>query len=435
MARKTTLIILSTAIFLLALVGGCSDRESLISTFDVNTGGVSPKNHVFVDEFLLQLRNQFQLIRIMLYVPRESFPLHYGGAGARELPLLILLPPHGEDANFYLDHGLKELADEMISTGEIVPMYVATIPSDPTEAFGGYLYAGSRNFAAGNFDALVGGTLVDYISKTWRIPSENPAWRGIGGVGTGAYGAFRAALMHPGVFSSISVVDGPMDFDGSPGRGNGLVDLMTQAVVNEQGGFSDNADLRDRFDSLSSYPISRFFIGAAMAFSPHDTALDYWTEVHAEPTPPYRQELRVFIEEATRGTVGYAIQDTATFITRLITQDVRNFDFHLPFDYAGQPHQPIWDLWLDNNLENLLTGNELDGVDMWIATTPEVHYGYHDQTMSWVATLENSGYSPTVEEYTGTPENPATSYQYIFELMRDMLKFHSDNFKASGAGN
>jgi hypothetical protein len=394
---------------------------------------MSPKNHVFVEELLLQLRNQFQLIQIMLYVPRASFPVYYGGSGARELPLLLLLPPHGQDAKFYLDHGLKDLADEMISTGEIGPMYIATVPSDPTKAFGGYMYGGSRSFAAGDFDALIGGTLVDYISKTWEYPSENPALRGIGGVGTGAYGAFRAALVHPGAFSSITVVDGPLDFDGSAGLGNGLEDLMTYAVVSEQGGFADNADFRARFDSAGAYPVSRMFIGAAMAFSPHDTVLDYTWEPHTD-AGGYSVVL-VTINDTTRGTPGYAIQDTATFITRLITADVGNFDFHLPFDHTGQPYQPIWDLWLDNNLENMLTGNELDGVDIWIATSPEVHYGFHDQTMSWVATLESNGYSPTVVEYTGTSENPATAHQYIFELMRDMLKFHSDNFKASGAGN
>lgn len=433
MARKTILIILSAVILILALVGGCSDRKSLIATIDVTTGGMSPKNHVFVDELLLQLRNQFQLIQIMLYMPRASFPVYYGGSGAKELPLLLLLPPHGEDAKFYLNHGLKGLADEMISTGEIVPMYIATIPSDPTEAFGGYMYAGSRSFAAGDYDALIGSNLVDYISKTWEYPSTNSELRGIGGVGTGAYGAFRAALVHPGAFSSISVVDGPLDFDGSDGLGNGFEYLMVYAVESEQGGFVDNADLRVRFDSLGSHPVSRMLIGAAMAFSPHDTALDYSWRPHTDASG--HSVVLVTIVDSTRGTPGYAIQDTATFITRLITADVDNFDFHLPFDYTGQPHQPIWDLWLDNNLENIMNGNELDGVDIWIATSPEVHYGFHDQTMSWVATLESNGYSPTVVEYFGTPENPATAHQYIFELMRDMLKFHSDNFKANGAGN
>lgn len=433
MARKTILIILSTLILVWALVGGCSDRKSLINTIDVTSGGMSPKNHVFVNELLLQLRNQFQLMKIMLYVPRASFPVYYGGTGATELPLLLLLPPHGEDAHFYLNHGLKDLADEMISTGEITPMYIATIPSDPTKAFGGYMYAGSREFASGNYDALIGDILVDYISKTWEYPSEDPAWRGIGGVGTGAYGAFRAALVHPGAFSSITVVDGPLDFDGSAGLGNGLEDLMTYAVSNEQGGFADNADFRDRFDSSGAYPVSRMFIGAAMAFSPHDTLLDYSWEPHTDAGG--RSVVLVTIVDSTRGIPGYVISDSVTLITRLITQDVNNFDFHLPFDYAGQPYQPIWDLWLDNNLENMMTGNELDGVDIWIATSPEVHYGYHDQTMSWAATLESSGYSPTVVEYTGTDEIPATAHQYIFELMRDMLKFHSDNFKANGAGN
>jgi hypothetical protein len=88
---------------------------------------------------------------------------------------------------------------------------------------------------------------------------------------------------------------------------------------------------------------------------------------------------------------------------------------------------------MDNNLENMMTGNEFDGVDIWVATTPEVHYGFHDQTMSWVATLQSHGYTPTVVEYIGNSESPATAHQYIYERMREMLKFHSDNFRANGA--
>ncbi len=433
MARKT-MFILSMVILILTFVWSCSDRESLMDTSDVTTGGISPKNHVFFDELLFQLRNQFQLIKIVVYMPRASFPIHYGGSGARELPLLLLLPPHGEDAYFYLNHGLKDLADEMMFTGEIEPMYIATIPSDPAQAFGGYFYAGS-SYPAGDYDALIGSTLVDYISEAWEYPSMDPSQRGIGGVGAGAYGAFRAALIHPGAFSSITVADGPLDFDGSPGHGNGLVDLMSYAVLNEQGGFASDSAFRADFDSLGSYPISRMFIGGAMALSPHDTLLDYTIEFHTEPSPPYRQEVWITINDTTRGTPGYVIQDSVTLITRLVTEDVRNFDFHLPFDHTGQPYPPIWDFWLDDNLENIGTGNELDGVAMWFATSPETEYGFHDQTMSWIETLEGRGYAPTVREYTGYSGNPATSHEYIYEMLREMLKFHSDNFKANASGN
>ncbi|MCK4460352.1 MAG: hypothetical protein KAW46_01025 [candidate division Zixibacteria bacterium] len=431
MARKT-MFILSIVILVLTFVWSCSDRESVFDTSDITTGGISPKNHVFVDELLMQLRNQFQLIRIMIYVPRASFPAYYGGSGATEVPLLLLLPPHDEDADFYLNHGLKDLADEMISTGEIEPMYIATIPSDPAKAFGGYFYANS-SYPAGDYDALIGSTLVDYISKTWEHPTADPSQRGIGGVGTGAYGAFRAALTSPGTYSSISVADGPLDFDGAPGHGYGLEDLMLYVVQQEQTDLVTDSLFRADFDSSSSYPVSRMFIGGAMAFSPHDTLLDY--EVRPHTNASGYSELLIIIDTVTRGKPGYAILDNHTFIEHLVMEDVRNFDFHLPFDHTGQPYQPIWDLWLDDNLENIGTGNELDGVAMWIATSPETQYGFHDQTMSWVETLEGRGYTPTVREYTGYGGNPATSHEYIYELLREILKFHSDNFKANASGN
>ncbi len=432
MAKKITLILLLVSLTL-GFVWSCSDRTSLSDPNKITTGGLSPKNHVFTQELLMQLQNKFQLIEINVYMPRASFPLHYGGSPGRKLPLLILLPPHGESADYFLIHGLKELADELISNGEIVPMYIATIPADPAPAFGGYFYAGST-FPAGQYDTLLGHSLADYISDTWEWPSDDPGQRGIGGVGTGAYGAFRAALVSPDAYSSISAVDGPLDFDGAPGRGNGLIDLMAYVTQTEQPGMTSNEMLRDTFDSSSSYPVSRMFIGGAMAFSPHDTRLDYWLEVYTEPQVPYRQELLIHIVDSTRGIPGYAIQDTTTFITRIVTEDVRNFDFHLPFDYSGTPYQPIWDLWLDDNLENLMTGNELDDVDLWIATSEDADYGFHDQTMAWVETLEDRGHSPTVREYSGYGST-GTSKRYLNELLREMLIFHSNNFKANSMGN
>jgi len=431
MAKKTALI-LSLAALSLGFFGSCSERISPYDPDAVITGGISPKNHVFTQELLMQLRNKFQLIKIVVYMPRASFPIHYGGDGRRELPLLILLPPHGEGADYFFAHGLKELADEMISTGEIEPMYIATIPADPAQTFGGYFYAGT-SYPAGSYDSLIGKRLPDYISNTWEYPSEDPGLRGIGGVGTGAYGAFRAALVHPGAFSSITVSDGPLDFDGAPGHGNGLIDLMAHVVQYEQTDLTTDSLFRARFDSSSNYPVSRMFLGGAMAFSPHDTRLDYTLEPHTDVNG--HAELLIHIDTLTRGTPGYAIQDTNTFIKHIVTEDVRNFDFHLPFDRTGQPYQPIWDLWLDDNLENIMSGGELDGVDMWIATTPEADYGFYGQTQSWITTLESQGYTPTVEEYTGYGDQPASSERYVYELLRAMLKFHSENFRAHMDGN
>lgn len=41
--------------------------------------------------------------------------------------------------------------------------------------------------------------------------SEDPAWNWIGGVGTGAYGAVKAALKHPEIFSRCIAMDGIYD--------------------------------------------------------------------------------------------------------------------------------------------------------------------------------------------------------------------------------
>ena len=123
-----------------------------------------------------------------------------------------------------------------------------------------------------------------------------------------------------------------------------------------------------------------------------------------------------------------------TLITEVVKRDQFNFDFHLPFDSSGKAYNLIWDMWLANNLESLLNDNPdaLDGVKTWFGTTKEWVFGnYHEQTDSWAKTLL-AKYDSTqvqVREYSGYPGNPATNDQYIYDLMREILIFHSKAFE------
>ena len=127
-----------------------------------------------------------------------------------------------------------------------------------------------------------------------------------------------------------------------------------------------------------------------------------------------------------------------TLITEIIPQDQFDFDFHLPFDSNGNTYSLIWNMWLDDNLENLLTNNanSLDSIQMYVVSTPEFAYAnYRPQTQSWISTLQGSPYNYTdpqlqVVEYNGYPGNPATNDQYLYDLMRDILIFHSKAFEA-----
>ena len=402
-------------------VSGCSDRGTNIPSRPeidyVSTPQdikVSPAVHDFFPEMLFQIRNQFHLLEVAVYLPDVAFPPPYGPA--EEVPLLILLPPQDGDQFYYFNHGLQQLADEMIADGTIEPMAICCLGSD--KVFGGYFFAGHYP-PAGDYDGVVGDALIEYLNN--RFPLLNTAAkRGIGGTGQGAYGAFRSAIIHSDMFSSITVTDGPLDFDGRDGN-SGLMELFDDALAEQA---LDASNFKS-FDTSGAWHVSRMFIGGAYAFSPHDTAI-YWDSATVFNPNDGSLSLEIFIDSIKQ------ITDTNTLIRDVVTQDP-DLDFHLPFDGHGNAYMPIWSMWLDNNLESLLAdygSSSLAGMDILVQTSPDARYTFYDQTKSWISTMSNPPYSYNVKvnEYSGYESNPATHDQYLYEIMRNMLKFHSDNF-------
>jgi len=389
-------------------------------------------DHDFFQELFLQIGRNASAkgprvpLQIKMYTPEGSIPWIHGGQ-PKPVPLLVLLPPQDGRAYYFFNHGLKQLADELIAEGAIKPMAIACVENDPI--FGGYFYAG-HSPAAGDYDALIGDALIDVLYNEKELPLiDSLSKRGIGGVGMGAYGAFRAALMHKGVFSSISATDGPLDFDGPDGDG-GFVELFNDALI-EQGLLGD-PEWRTEFDSSGAWHLSRLFIGGALAFSPHDTMVDKTEIYHIIDTLEGRY--RITIPDSQR----FVIDDTMTLITEVVKSDQFNFDFHLPFDNTGKPYSPIWNMWLENNLEQIMLDNPSPGsqfrdVRIWIGSSSEFEFGnYRQQTLSWIDWLRHSALDPRqieVKEYSGYPGNPATNDQYIYDLMRDILIFHSKAFE------
>lgn len=391
-------------VFTIFLIVGCSDRgTSVPEPVSIEKGGPLIMTHVYSPELDVQIGNPYALLQAVAYAPKISWEVIYGGEG-KPVPLLILLPPQGKDHYFYFNHGLQQIADELIATGEIQPMLIACVSNDLV--FGGYLFAGHYP-GAGDWDGMIGQSLLTYI-ETFGITINDPAKRGIGGVGQGAYGAFRAAMLNPGTFTSISAIDGPLDFDGADGN-SGLIDLFAP-VLNEQGLLGSDTWKEDFSDS-PDWPTTGLFIGGSLAFSPHDTAVTY--------TGTGTKEI----------TSRLSIDDTTTLVTGVVGGGAEyDFHFHVPFDNNGYPYAPIWEnFWLPNNLENLPSAS-LDGVNIWVATSDEASFGYHEQTMSFISTLQGWGYPVTTRHYSGYTGNPATDDQYVYDLLKEMLIFHSQSF-------
>lgn len=445
-------LIIAVLIFSAAIIifGGCSDRgykKPTAPTYGTEWGlwpdisaafRTSSGSATAPAQLLFQIRNPESILKLEVYVPKEAWPAPEGGG--QRVPLLVLLAPEGGDRYFYSDRGLYELADEMVAKGEIQPMIIVTVANDPT--FNGYFYGNS--YPAGLYDGIIADT-VDYwdtdfgdytkrgligwlyMNEIGELLVDSPDKRGIAGVGQGAYGAFRAILKHPGVYNSISVADGPLSFN------DGLTNLFAQAeaeqranwaTIPDAGDFNANFTIND-FDTSYTMPISDMFVGGSLAFSP-------WV-----------YELFYQFDNQTRPTVGDpAIVDSAygydlgpeSLNTALIGIPSGDWDFYLPFSVQNGTfvkNDNVWALWEDNDLPTMLDANPtaLDQVSIFVATSAQAHWGYHDMTNAWISKLGTN--VDEVYQYQGYGGNPATDNQYMYDLMKRWLKFHSDNFETN----
>ncbi len=424
----------SALILGILLIGfGCSDRGTNVPVAsDIQRWNEFPKaDHVFDTLLALQIRNESQLMLGAMYIPKVAVPAN----GAQPVPSLVLLAPETGDKFYYFNHGLLDLMDEMIASGEIQPMVVHCVSND--QVFGGYWYGNSA--PAGYYDGIIGAPgdsgLVSYVRNIVPATINSPAKRGIGGIGTASYGVFRALLKHPGTYTSVTVADGPLDFNGAD-NASGLIPLFKTAM-NEQ--YANRRPKRDslgiKFDSLAVSPLSMILLGGAFAFSPFDTLVSF-------SYTPARSGLNDSIVRITLNSTT-SVTDTQTLVTGLVVgmKDYQSYDPCFPFyvdsshapNLPGDIYQPMWNLWLRNNLDSLYVqagGTPLAGVNMYFSTSSGSPFNYYPMTQSWINYLKNQGLSAQITEqpyggYSGAPDAPSA---FVYDLLRKWLKFHSDNF-------
>jgi len=419
----------------LVTVFGCDDRGTNVPTRSSREMGIDPnRNSPIANPALnFQVFNPEGLLQMAVYAPLEAFKTN-----AQPIPFLVLLAPENENKFYYTDHGLVELVEELIASGEIEPMAIAMVGND--QIFGGYFYANS--FPGGNYDDVLGPALFRQLQGFIGFPIlDAPNKRAIGGIGQGAYGAFRAAIMNPGYYGAVATGDGPLDFDGATGTG-GIIPLFGD-VFTEHGLAVNSPSIYTIFDSSFTRPVSQFILGGALAFSPHDTNITFDTVSQRDTvigTDTFSFDIDYPITN-NRNDPAFIITDSTTLVTSVLTGDISrndfNFDFHLPFDSNASANSAIWPLWMANNLDALEAQNPgaLSGTNCWIGTTTEGSFGpwksYSDQTQSWITTLNSiSVRSLSTANYKGYGGFPATRDEYIQDLMREMLIFaDSSTFK------
>ncbi len=414
--KKIIFAILITGLIAAAALLSCSDRGNPVESLPYYPGGVvfNAVNQHFVRHLDYQMFGQ-NSIYFQIYVP-------YGYSDTespqRFYPMLLMLTPFRGDEYFYFNHGLKDLADKMIATGEIKPMIIVCI-SGATD-FGGCFYG--DNWAGGKYAETIGninnpkrwtdsaGTMLDYFIGILRDYEEEGnihgyrSTRAVSGIGMGGYGAMRVALRYSENFSSVSAVSAPLDFDGAAGTGGFIPlfhDLMTEV------GAANYAAM----DIDNAKPLQSMFFAAASAFSPHDTG---------------------YIETVIADGV---INDPATWFNSFALS--ANASVHLPFGPDGEVSAVPWSLWRENNIPTILAdySGALDSLNIFLMHSNGWDgYSFNEQTKDFRDLLRNTyGKIPGTPSfdtlsYNGLPGYDSDANIYVWDILPHILKYHSDKF-------
>jgi hypothetical protein len=396
MLRKIALLL--SVLLAAVIIYSCSDRGFTAVSNEYLAGQSYTAQHYFhyyLQNSMFDDISKFSLVRFQVYMPHDSAT--GVDLGQTPYPVLYLLSPFGEDEFFYINHGLMDIADRMIASGEIKPMIIVSV--DGSSGYGSSFYGDS--YAGGRYEQICGfkaydantgslATLIDYIDNVFRS-RKTRATRAVSGVDVGGYGAMRVAIKYSENFSSVSAVSAPLSFGGADGEG-GFVPLFKQ-VINELD------TTYKAMDISTTHPLQTVFFAAATSFSPHDTGL---------------------VGD------GYVIDDTTTYFALgggAIT-------VHLPFDETGDPYTPIWDLWLANDVNSILTDfpGSLDTTAVLLMASTQADYGLYEQTLDFHNRLTVLGKTHQYLEYSGYSGYQATGTQFTYDILPKILKFHSDHF-------
>ncbi len=315
-----------------------------------------------------------------------------------DYPVLYLLHGYGGDYRYYhLIFNLTATLNEMISSGEIAPM-VVVIP-DFSNTFGGSFYANSpvdtlpdsREVSfSGKFEDFFFEELIPYVEQNFAVDTV-ASGRGIGGHSMGGYGAYRLAMRHPDMFSSVSAMSAPLYFNALP--------ALLPAMYAENG------------------------------FTPGDTAGFY----AIAPAATKRLTSMMFAMGAAFSPHKIADPDTALFHR---VRDVSiYFGIDLPFRIDGSLDSAFWAAnWLPNDPFTMLTelggAAALAGKHLYLdcGNADDLYLHLHNQAFSQALTA--AGLTHVYHEYAGYSGNEAGHINFIADRLREVFKFHSQAFAA-----
>ena len=340
--------------------------------------------------------NQYPARRVAVYTPPgydfEKIGVRY--------PTLYLLPGFDGEPSFNFEYGnetyylaasIAKVADRLIASGEIKPMFI--VMPDASIPYGGSFYANSS--LAGKWEDMMSVELVhkiDTLTTTETRPGSGfrtlaaKESRAIGGHSSGGYGAIRIAITNDSLFNSVSAIDAPLAFNGS-GSFGGITELFS-AYLNESGITTDSLYLATDTTGFRAKPYKILFYSMAATFSP------------AAKTAP---------------------------------TGLGSLQISLPFDYHGTVVQSVWDQWLNNDLygwlDNATYKSALTNQNLYFETSDHDVNMFNKQTVLFEQKLTSLGInyqSATFSKYEGSN---AQSRTFLYDRLEHILKFHDKHLR------
>ncbi len=363
----------------------------------------------------------------------DSIPATDSIVGVR--PAFVYLPPGYNETQdsfptVYLLHGyggtysfwqyfedIKDIADYLISTGEIRPMVI--VMPDGMNALGGSFYTDSKarpmGFGAptsvfGLYETYIVHDVVNYIESNYRVYS-NKDKRAIIGISMGGYGAMKLGVKHPDVFGIIGAHSGPIFFDRF--IQDGVLGYVRYEWMDST--FNGRIPFKPAQYLGPERPLTTMLIAMAGAFSPK---VDFSSNF-----------------DSTKYEI--ILQDSIDFLWgQPIAVGVR-----LPFDTLYQPNTVYDSIWhpdhdpatlFSDSLNNLLANETKIYIDCGV--DDELYLTTH--ATSFVEMMQNLGYPEELYQYEifrdepGYPNDlfPARHGTHLYFRIRRSLKFANQNF-------
>ena len=376
---------------IIILSAGCLKRDNpavpeappagSIAWFNHQYDGLTGTNSVW---------NQYPARKVAVYLPPGYDILNLIGP---RYPTLYLLPGFNGEPSFGFEYGnetyylaasIAKIADRLIASGEIKPMFI--VMPDASIPYGGSFYANST--LAGKWEDMMSAELVrkidreDGVGAGLRTLTAKES-RAIGGHSSGGYGAIRIAMSNDSLFNSVSAIDAPLDFDGS-GSFGGIKQFFSSYL--SESGITTEAQYQDTDTAgFRSQPYKTLLYSMAATFS---------------PAPRTGQT----------GTLG-------------------SLRINLPFDYQGNRVDSIWNKWMANDLYGWLDTttyrNVLENQHLYFETSDNDIYKFNTQTQLFMEKLTTLGISYGSAHFSKYNGSDAQSRTFLYDRLEYILKFHN----------